>query len=46
MGGLDGKGDLMIFNREVIDTNNVIGFRIDDYRACIKDLDTCFGGEE
>lgn len=38
--------DLMIFNREVIDTNNVIGFRIDDYRGCIKDLDTCFGGEE
>lgn len=37
---------LMLFNRDVIDTDNVIGFRMDDYRDCIKDLNTCFGGEE
>lgn len=37
---------LMLFNRDVIDTDNVIGFRMDDYHDCIKDLNICFGGEE
>lgn len=38
--------DLMLFNRDVLNTDNVIGFRMDDYHDCIKDLNTCFGGEE
>lgn len=37
---------LMLFNRDVIDTDNVIGFRMDDYHDCIKYLNICFGGEE
>ena len=41
-----GIDDLMLFNRNVIDTDNVIGFRMDDYHDCIKDLNICFGGEE
>lgn len=41
-----GIDDLMLFNRDVINTGNVIGFRMDDYHDCIKDLDICFGGEE
>lgn len=40
-----GIDDLMLFNRDVISTDNVIGFRMDDYHNCIKDLNTCFGGE-
>ena len=41
--GIDG---LMLFSRDVIDTDNVIGFKMDDYHDCIKDLNTCFGGKE
>lgn len=41
-----GMDDLMFFNRDVINTDNVIGFRMDDYHDCIKDLNICFGGEE
>lgn len=41
-----GMDELMLFNRGVIGTDNVIGFRMDDYHDCIKDLNTCFGGEE
>lgn len=35
----------LIANR-IVDGENIIGFRMDDYRDCIKDLNTCFGGEE
>lgn len=38
--------DLMLFNRDVLNTDNIIGFRMDDYHDCIKDLNICFGGEE
>lgn len=38
--------DLMLFNRDIIDANNIIGFRMDDYHDCIKDLNICFGGGE
>lgn len=41
-----GIDEQMLFNRDIIDTNNVIGFMMDDYHDCIKDLNTCFGGEE
>lgn len=41
-----GIDDLMLFNRYVIDTDNVIGFRMDDYHDCIKDLNILFGDEE
>lgn len=41
-----GIDDLMLFSRDVINTDNVIGFRMDDYHDCIKDLDICFGGEK
>ena len=40
------REDRMLFNRDVINTDNVIGFRMDDYHDCIKDLNICFGGEE
>lgn len=41
-----GIDDFMLFNRNIIDTDNVIGFRMDDYHDCIKDLNICFGGKE
>jgi len=41
-----GIDDLMLFNRDVLNTDNIIGFRMDDYHDCIKDLNTCFRGEE
>lgn len=41
-----GIDDFMLFARDVIDTDNVIGFRMDDYHDCIKDLNICFGGKD
>lgn len=41
-----GADDLMLFNRDIINTDNVIGFRMNDYHDCIRDLNTLFGGEE
>lgn len=38
--------DFMPFTRDVIDTDNVIGFRMDDYHDCIGDLDILFNEEE
>lgn len=35
----------LVANR-IVDGENIIGFRMDDYHDCVKDLNTCFGGEE
>lgn len=35
----------MITNR-IIDGENIIGFRMDDYHDCYRDLNICFGGED
>lgn len=35
----------LVVNR-IVDGENIIGFRMDDYHECIKDLNICFGGEE
>lgn len=38
--------DSLLVNRDVVDGECVIGFRMSDYADCIKDLDTLFGGGE
>lgn len=32
--------------KRIVDGENIIGFTMDDYHDCIKDLNICFGGEE
>lgn len=38
--------DSLLVNRDVVDGECVIGFRMSDYADCIKDLDLLFGSEE
>lgn len=35
----------LVTNR-IVDGENIIGFRMDDYHDCSEDLNICFGGEE